>query len=697
MEFERDFKTPLELNESHEQLHFKIPSKKLIANTTVVQPSTDIDVDIKNLSLPMPIPILPENDESPKEKSIVDLPYKVPAWSGVCAQHEEFCLEVLKNGCIIDKIDIRRKPFYVFGRQKECDIQLEHPSISRYHAILQYRQLGDRKRDEVGWYLYDMGSTHGTVMNKQKVPPHMHIRAKVGYVMKFGGSSRLFVLQGPDEDVEPESELTVTEIKQKAEKQKLIALQAKSAKQNILEQKLKKAEEEKNAMENNQKNETDAKEESCGVDWGMGFDTYGKNDDEDEDENEGENIDLEDVVKREQFYIDDPKKALKNFFDREGCELKYEYFEKGKTFNRQWHCRVELPVETSTGRTIYAEVTVTGGKKEASTSCALEACRMLDAYGVLRKSHQESKKPQGKSLRDNDYYDSDEDVYFDRTGELERKRHERQKRLSTIESATGSRAATVDNYETLQVKLVNVENEIERVKQQLELLNAELHEKSGDTNEQKKNTDRDTLDDYMINMSRIDSSRAKTRSSQLRQKLIDLNKSATRFRKLVAIARPASSVLSTLKGASSKIITGSMKRPTPSIIKDSAPTDDQITFKNQVKTVFIGQEEVEVEEKEVETAKEKSANHVELLTQKEEDVEKTVEMRRPGIKANISVEKTDNNTHTEAKKAKIVLETKEKPSFMEYDKMNDPDYAVWMPPENQSGDGRTSLNEKLGY
>ena len=33
---------------------------------------------------------------------------------------------------------------------------------------------------------------------------------------------------------------------------------------------------------------------------------------------------------------------------------------------------------------------------------------------------------------------------------------------------------------------------------------------------------------------------------------------------------------------------------------------------------------------------------------------------------------------------------------LEYD-ASDPKYALWVPPKEQTGDGRTSLNDKLGY
>ena len=45
-------------------------------------------------------------------------------------------------------------------------------------------------------------------------------------------------------------------------------------------------------------------------------------------------------------------------------------------------------METPTGEPLYAESTVKGRKKEAIVQCALEACRLLDAYDVLRGNTQ---------------------------------------------------------------------------------------------------------------------------------------------------------------------------------------------------------------------------------------------------------------------------------------------------------------------
>lgn len=74
----------------------------------------------------------------------------------------------------------------------------------------------------------------------------------MGHLISFGGSTRMYLLQGPPDDEEKESELTVTELKAK----RLEELEQRERQQEIL--RLKKEEDERKKMEQ-------------GVDWGMGL------------------------------------------------------------------------------------------------------------------------------------------------------------------------------------------------------------------------------------------------------------------------------------------------------------------------------------------------------------------------------------------------------------------------------------------
>ena len=50
-------------------------------------------------------------------------------------------------------------------------------------------------RTQPGFYVFDLGSTHGTWLNKDKIRPRVYYRLRIGQMVRFGGSSRQFVLQ----------------------------------------------------------------------------------------------------------------------------------------------------------------------------------------------------------------------------------------------------------------------------------------------------------------------------------------------------------------------------------------------------------------------------------------------------------------------------------------------------------------------
>lgn len=77
-----------------------------------------------------------------------------------------FHLDQYKNGIFVDKRSITKNRL-VFGRAPDCDFQLDHPSISRYHATLLWSPKNDddyQKGLFVGLFFF-------VVESKQRILP----------------------------------------------------------------------------------------------------------------------------------------------------------------------------------------------------------------------------------------------------------------------------------------------------------------------------------------------------------------------------------------------------------------------------------------------------------------------------------------------------------------------------------------------
>ena len=117
-------------------------------------------------------------------------------------------LYVFKNDQIIDTLHIHRQSAYLIGRERRAaDIPADHESLSKQHAVLQFRLKetvvpGSLKPPErsVRPYILDLESTNGTYLNGKKLPQARYTELFEQDVLKFGFSTREYVLMQAKED-----------------------------------------------------------------------------------------------------------------------------------------------------------------------------------------------------------------------------------------------------------------------------------------------------------------------------------------------------------------------------------------------------------------------------------------------------------------------------------------------------------------
>ncbi|KAK2770814.1 fha domain protein [Colletotrichum kahawae] len=128
------------------------------------------------------------------------LKYHEPAEARKPPAKDPWKLFVFKGNDIVDTIDLNLRSCWLIGREAAVvDMMAEHPSISKQHAVIQFRHVEKRNEfgDRIGKvkpYLIDLESANGTVLNGDEVADSRYYELRDKDMIKLGHSTREYVL-----------------------------------------------------------------------------------------------------------------------------------------------------------------------------------------------------------------------------------------------------------------------------------------------------------------------------------------------------------------------------------------------------------------------------------------------------------------------------------------------------------------------
>lgn len=586
---------------------------------------------------------------------------------------DAFWFEVIKNGTLVEKIQINKSRF-ILGRAPDADIVLEHPSISRYHAVILWAPP-DSNHPYGSVQLLDLKSSHGTFVNKTQLAGNKITRIDPGNsCIKFGFSTRIFMLMGTildEEDDEPE--VPTQSVKSTAERPK--------------------PREPKNVCT-----------------WGITEDVPEGDNEEAEEVEELSTPDrvlkilesmkqseaalnqatrlpgAEDLDKttNEESYSADPVKVMKKWFEQEGFEYEHHVDE----LHQKYVCHLELPIES---QDIRVEGEAMPRKKDAIHAACLRACRLLDRAELLFPWQvQNSAANRRRKAREEDEDDAD---MIDETRELKAA-----SRSIKIDSKSG-----VQTVETLEAKYQELTKQIEELEAKMETYNVIARQEAEQKSADQSSSLLDSLESFMETIksnTRVTLSTAdKIEKSKLKYRIADLQKECGRVARLIQIAKP-SFKMPQLKNHALEAKKSEIQKP------DSKPETEIQELETKKSETRL---ETEVSKPETNPTP-KGIDLKPEVKPREAQEKLTVRLAQKRPQPSKAVLEAFGDEEAQPVKRQVLLKKKNvtplpggysgarDTSEKELKKQSEEsDFVEWVPPVNQTGDGTTHLNQKYGY
>jgi smad nuclear-interacting protein 1 len=147
------------------------------------------------------------NSISQVDGTSIVLKYHEPAEARKPPAKDVWNLYVFKGKDILETIELSSRSCWLVGRELAVvDMAAEHPSISKQHAVIQFRFIDKRnefgdKLGKVRPYLIDLESANGTLLNKDEVPSSRYFELRDKDMIQFGHSTREYVLVLAPKDI----------------------------------------------------------------------------------------------------------------------------------------------------------------------------------------------------------------------------------------------------------------------------------------------------------------------------------------------------------------------------------------------------------------------------------------------------------------------------------------------------------------